>query len=97
MVGCQLSVVGYAQNAYLAELGQNTLHPLYMDIGILRARAVAQINRELKHCETIGHQPLAEIGVYLLLLLGFGRQIEQNKHPHNPIFAETFHQTSITG
>ncbi len=89
--------VGDTQNADVAKLGHERLHPLDMHFGVLIARTMPQINRKLKHREAVGHDALAKSGVCLALLLRLRRQIKKHQHPHNPIFTETVHHNSIIG
>ncbi len=85
-------LVRNAHDANLSIFGQGTLHTPYMHVGILCARAMAQVNRELKHREAILQQLLAELGCRLALLLRIRRQIEKHQYPHNSIFTKTTHQ-----
>lgn len=90
-------LVGDAHNAYMPVIGQKRLYPFDMHIGILAARAMTQVYRKLKHCESVGRYSFAKIGSRLALFLCFGRKVEEDKHPHNTIFAETVHHTDISG
>ena len=89
--------VGDTQDADVAKLRHERLHPLDVDFSILTAWAMSQIDGKLKHRETISHDALAEIGVGFPLLLRFRRQIEKHQHPHNSVFTETIHHISIVG
>ena len=90
-------LVGDTQYADVAKLRHERLYPLDVDLGILTAWTMSQIDGKLKHCETIGHDALAEIGVCFAFLLRLRRQIEKHQHPHNSVFAETIHHNSIVG
>jgi hypothetical protein len=48
-----------------------------MYIGIFPAGAVPQINAELKHIESVGHNIFPEPGIYLPVLFGFCWQIKK--------------------
>ncbi len=85
-------LVRNTHDAYFTELGQGAFHTPYVHVGILRARAMAQVNGELKHRETILQQLLAELGCRLALLLRVRRQIKKYQYPHNSIFAKPVHQ-----
>ena len=86
-------LVRNAHDANLSIFRQGALHPPYMHVGILRTRAMAQVNGELKHRETILQQLLAELGCRLTLLLRIGRQIEKHQYPHNSIFTKPAEHT----
>jgi hypothetical protein len=47
--------------------------------------AMAQIDTELKHLETIGHDIFSETGIDFPLLFGLGGKVKKNKYPHDPI------------
>ena len=83
-------LIGNTQYSHLTEFGKHVFYPLYMYIGVFATWTMAQINRKLKHGKTVVDQFLAEIGVCLLLLFGFGWQIEKYQYPHNSIFTKTF-------
>ena len=89
--------VGDTQNADVAKLGHERLHPLDMHFGVLIAWAMSQINRKLEHGESIGQDALTKSGVCLALLFRLRRQVEKHKHPHNSIFAKSIHYNSIIG
>ena len=89
--------VGNTQYPNVAIFRHERLHPLDMHLGILIAWAMPQINGKLEHREAVGHDAFAKSGVCLALLFCLRRQIEKHKHPHNPIFTETVHQSSIIG
>ena len=82
-------LVGYAKHADMAILRKKRFYALYMYLGVFHACAVADVNRELEHRETVALQVLAEKSIGLLVPLCFGREVEENKYPHNPVFAET--------
>ena len=70
-------LVGDAEDSDTASLGQVHLYTTYMHIGIFAAGAVSYVYRELEHCEAIGNEFFAEIGIYLAFFLGFGRKVEE--------------------
>ena len=74
----------------MAELWQKRANPLHVDISIFHAGAMAQVDRELEHCETILLQLLAKRGIRLPLFLGLGGKVEEHKNPHDAVLAEPF-------
>ena len=90
-------LVGNTQNADVAKLGHERLHPLDMYLGVFIAWTMPQINRKLKHRETVGHDALAKSGVCLALFLRLRRQIKKHQYPHDSVFAKSVHHNSIIG
>ncbi len=88
LYGAEL-LVGDTKYTYMSVLGKERLNTLDMHLGILHAGTMTDINRELEHRETVALQVLAEQGIGLLVPLCLGRKVEENKYPHNPVFAET--------
>lgn len=82
-------LVRYAKHADIAILRKKRFYALYMHLGIFYAGAMADVNRELEHRETVTLQILAEKSISLLVPLCFCREVKENKYPHNPVFAET--------
>jgi hypothetical protein len=70
--------VGNAQNPDVAKLGHERLYPLDMNLGILIARTMPQINGKLEHGEAVGHDTLPKVSIRLALLLRLRRQIEKH-------------------
>ena len=89
--------VSDTQDANVAELRHKRLYPLDVDLGVLSARAMSQINGKLEHRKAICHNALPEVGIRLAFLLRLRRQIKKHQHPHNSIFAEPVHHNSIVG
>ena len=82
-------LVGDAQNANFAMLGQKRFHALDVHIGILATRTMPDVSRKLEHGETVAHDALAKLGCRFPLLLGLGRQVVKHHHPHDFVFAES--------
>ncbi len=81
-------LIGNAQQAHNSISRDKAFYTLNMHIGILLARTVPYIKRELKHSEAIAYKILAELCSLLALMLRFGRKVKEYKHPHNPIFTD---------
>lgn len=81
-------LVGHGKDSYLAPFGYNILDPTAMNFGTLARLAVADIDRKLKHGESVAKQLLAEQSIRLALLLGLGRHIKEYENPHDAIFTE---------
>ena len=73
----------------MAIFRKKRFYTLYMHLSVFHAGAMADINRKLEHCETVTLQILAEKSISLFVPLCFGREVKENKYPHNPVFAET--------
>lgn len=78
-------LVGNAQNADAALIGQNLFHPADMHIRILAAHAMPDVQAELEHGETIVQDLLPEFRIALAVGRRFGGQVEHYKYPHNPV------------
>ena len=74
----------------MAELWQEGADPFHVDISVFHAGAMAQVDGELEHGETIFLQLLTEGGIRLPLLLGLGGKVEEHKNPHDAVLAEPF-------
>ena len=74
----------------MTELWQKRTYAFHVDIGILHAGAMAQIDGKLKHSEAVLLQLLAEGGIRFPLLLGLGGKVEEHKNPHDAVFAKPF-------
>lgn len=70
--------VGDAHNAYFSIRRQHILHTANMYICILRTRAMAEIDRELKHGKTILQQAFSEQSIVLSVFLGLRWEVEKN-------------------
>ena len=79
------------ENTDLTEWGHPFLDTCYMNICVLRTRAVTQINTELKHSEPVHQKLFAEQGILLPVFLGICRKVKENQHPHNSIFTKSGH------
>ena len=90
-------LVGDTHDANVAKLRHERLHSLDVYFRVFPAWAMPQIDGKLEHCEAVGHNALAEIGVGLSLLLRLRWQIKKHQYPHNAIFTETVHHNSIVG
>lgn len=65
--------VGNAENADITLRGNHLFNPLDVYLGIFHTGTVAEINRKLKHGETIVQQIVAKHSSIPTILLGFGR------------------------
>jgi len=74
-----------AQDTDMPFAGQYLLDPPDVDIRILLAAAVPQVQAELEHLEPVRQHILAKMGIVLPVLLGLGRQIEHDNHPHDTV------------
>lgn len=83
--------IGDTHYSYFSILGKKRLYSLDMYFGILHTCTMANINRKLKHCEAVATKSFAKKGILFLVLFCFSWQVEKNKNPHNPIFAESVH------
>ena len=66
-----------------------------MNIGILSAWAMAQVDGELEHCESVTQKLLSEVGIYFAFTFCLGGQIEKDKNPHYLIFAKSFNHSIV--
>ena len=82
-------LVGNAEDADVSECRKERFYPFYMDLGVLHACAMTHVNGELEHREAVALEVLTEQGIGLLVFPGSRRQVEENKYPHNPVFAKT--------
>jgi hypothetical protein len=73
------------ENAYMPFGREKAFHPFNMHIRILAAGAMAHINTELEHLETIRQQLLPENGVGFPVFFGFCREVKKYKYPHNAV------------
>lgn len=89
--------VCYRQDANLPILWKKILDALNMDGRIFRAWAVSHIDGILEHDEPVLDQFFTKPGRGLPFLLAICWQIEENKNPHNPIFAESISHYAIVG
>lgn len=71
-------LVGDAENAHLAKLGQVRFYALDVHLGILATRTMPHVDGELELRESIGQQPFAEERVGLAVALGLRWQVEQH-------------------
>ena len=78
-------LVGDAHDTYMAFFREPAFDSFYMHIGIFLAAAMAHVDAELKHLETVSQNILSEFSIDFLVLLCFSGQIEKDKHPHNAI------------
>ena len=83
--------VGDGEKPHLPIVGQCRLYALQVYGGILAACAVADIDGELEHGESVRKKVFAEIGCSLTLLLGFGGEVKKHEQPHDAVFAEAIH------
>src|SRR5690606_12073666 len=67
-----------------------------MHVRILVAVAVAHVDAELHHSETVALQILSKAGVVPSFFSGFGRQVEEDEYPHDPIFIQAAHSIRDT-
>ena len=70
--------VSDTQDANVAELRHKRLYPLDVDLGVLSARAMPQINGKLEHRKAVCHDALPKIDIRLAFLLRLRRQIEKH-------------------
>ena len=66
-------------------------YSFYMNFGIFSTWAVPKIYRKLKHCKAVCYKFVSKNSIVFTVFLGFGRQIEKYKYPHNSIFTKTLH------
>lgn len=89
--------VRHAHDSDLSMFRQNRFHPFYVNLRVFHTSTMSQIYRELEHSEAVVQQLLAKLRRSLALLFCISRQIEKHQNPHNPIFAEPVHQSSMVG
>lgn len=80
--------IGHCEHPHMPKFGQAAHHSLLMDLHIIPAAAMAQIDAELEHRETIGQKVLAKAGCGLALLGSVRGQIEEDQNPHDAIGIE---------
>ncbi len=83
--------VGDFHHAYVTFVRQPFFDALNMNLCIVGAAAMPDVDRELKHGESVFEQMLPKIGCCFALGFGFRRQIKKYQNPHNPIFAKPRH------
>ena len=69
--------VSDAQNSNLTKFGQDGFHSFSVNLCILHTGAMTNINGKLKHGEPVLNESFAEFGVFLDVLLGLCREVEQ--------------------
>lgn len=87
-------LVGDGQATYLSELWQGCFDAFEVYGGILAADTVAHVDGELEHRETVAQQMFAKIGSGLPFAFGVGGEVEEDKEPHDAVFAEAIHYIS---
>jgi len=87
-------LIGNREDTDIPMLGQSSLHPFYMNIRILSAGTMAQIDGKLEHGESVFHHLLAKVGIDFPVFLRIGRQIKKYHHPHDSVFIKTIHKHS---
>ena len=70
----------------LAFLWEHILDTANMYSGILHTGAMAYVDRVLEHDESILEQLASKARGRLTLSGGVGREVEEDKHPHNTVF-----------
>ena len=80
-------LVRNSQDANIPIFWQCCFDALDMDIHVLAAGTMTDIDRELKHRKAITLQILSELGSSLAFFLGVCRQVKENENPHNSILA----------
>jgi len=78
--------VGNGEAAHLSVLGQERADSFEVDFGVLAAGAVAHVDGELEHGETVGQEVLSEVGGGFAFLFGVGGEVEENEQPHDAVF-----------
>lgn len=90
-------LVGDGQATYLSELWQGCFDAFEVYGGILAAGTVAHVDGELEHREAVAQQMFAEVGSGLPFAFGVGGEVEEDKEPHDAVFAETVHCATFRG
>ena len=85
-------LVGDAHYGHMPELWKKRLDTLYMNLSIFHACTMPYVDGHLEHGESIALQILTKQGIFFLILLRFGRQIEKHQNPHNAIFTKPVHK-----
>ena len=71
-------LVGDTHDANFSELWQYGFYSFPMNLGILHAGTMADVDGELEHRESILNETFAKVGVFFDVFLRLSREVEQN-------------------